>query len=820
MKNNDYIKLKNLFSPLLLINHKQKFHRIQHYYLDLEDQYSLLKRQAYTLDSFEEKRFFIRKYNEKIFKFIQENELSLEENQKMHNIAYSYYRFLDAMIKYTYDSDSSAGTLENFYRFAVRVIEVSFILSFHFIKLADEWFNDQQDFYQSFFLKSFFIDTEQIAFKELELDRIIIGSTDTAYPYIAIDSKNEIVKKYYSTIRFYQTKSNDPFKKLLSFFKHKEKSQISNVYYCETFSKIQKESNPLGHFDLLPLDDPLREKYLQLDRSFINSKNTENGILEINHESDIEKIARIKTSFQTNKQENIVDAIDNYNDSVNTVKDSISSSQKEKIKKNKFKIAIIEGMIKQKQIKSNFYLRSNYYIPVLENLSKFLIKNYNRTLEAKLVLLSILLGISYENILRFLIQKNIFIKYKQKKAILEVTLNSAYGGVSDDELYEIFESSGKVVTIELPSIVNNLLTDVKKELENPNSNINITSIRMKNTEKKESSVNKIIQKKIDAFLNKSFKNTIILKRRYLHQYSINYYMQTYSSSYTNLLFSQDKTSNMHTEASYTSAPSFQTNSSLWIMELLERLDVYKILDVPQREFAPIANIEPAGSNRIVKPEEFKRFITLVDSLQFIEAEENLNVKMICIRYMLAILLTTREYTYSASLKSYSKRDKILFLQEKARDYNNSKRVLPLTQLSIKIIQYFHQLKKEYSIHQNAPVLYLDKIYEPFTHVQVTRWLQDHEAYITNAIGKYNYDFLCTFSHNDLNFGRHIFKSISHGMGALKHDYVEAVMDHNEFGTNPHGQFSILPKQHYLKKSRKVIKYIQKDYIPYLQWIYE
>ncbi len=697
MKNNKYIKLKKLFYPKLLIQRKHEFEHIKYYYLELMDNYSLKLRQLHNLEEFNTRIGFINKYNEKILKYTLVNEKSLIENPKIHNIAYSYYRFLYAMIKYIYDSKSSVGILENFYRFAVRVMEVSIILSIHQIKVSDLWFDDKKDFYQAFFVTSFFIDKKKIAFNDLELNLIVIGNSGTEYPYIAINTKNENPIKYHSTIKFPRIKSNDPLEKLLSFFKYSEKSQISNVYYCETSKKAPKAPNNLGLLDLVPLDDPLSKREVQLDRTLINSQNTENGIFKINNESDLEKIARQRTSFQTNKQENLADNIADYNSSTDNVKDSISSSQKEQIKKSQHKISIIEGMIKQKQIKSNFYLRSNYYIPVLENLSKFLIKNYNDTLESKLVLLSILLGVSYENILRFLLQDNIFIKYKQQKALLEVTLNSAYGGVSDNELYEIFESSGKTVTIELPSIVNNILKEVKQDLNNPKSKINQTSIEMSKSIStaisKKSSINEIIQKRIDAFLKKPSEYTIILKRKYLHQYSINYYIQTYSNSYTNFLFSRDKTSNMHTEISYTSTPSFQTNSSLWIMELMEKLHIYKILDVPQREFVPIVNNTPAGSNRIVQPAEFKRFITLMDSLPFVNKEEKLNTQMICIRYMLSILLTTREYTYSANLKSYSKREKILFLQEKARDYNNSKRIIPLTDLAVKIIDYFYKLKK-------------------------------------------------------------------------------------------------------------------------------
>lgn len=129
-------------------------------------------------------------------------------------------------------------------------------------------------------------------------------------------------------------------------------------------------------------------------------------------------------------------------------------------------------------------------------------------------------------------------------------------------------------------------------------------------------------------------------------------------------------------------------------------------------------------------------------------------------------------------------------------------------------------KKDYNINHFTPVLSINKRYEPFTHQQVKTWLEKHQDYITNSIGQFEYNFLHTFSENDLNFGRHVFKSISHGMNNLKHDYIEALMDHNNFGTNAHGKYTIFKKQDYLNKTRETLHYIQNEYIPYLKWINE
>lgn len=812
MTNKSYIKLKHEFWNLLQSEKKLEFKNLKYYYLEINNDNSIKKRQL-NIESFNEKIYFIKKMNDSLVNFIEKNHIQFDNCIEHSYIAYTYYRFLNCMIEYVYKKYSKVSSLEVFHIYAVRVIETSYIISKQKIKLSSLWFKDDgKDIYEKFFIQQFFINLKQIEYEKTELNKIVIGSTGSAYPYVAIKNDESIYPvRYESSIQLKDLASNEYDKKLNTYFRHNKHSSIYNVYFGKTF-KTNKENSGKGNFDLVHLDDPLSNKKYKLNRTLIDSMESTDGIVQINNETDIEKIAANRKSYQTNKLENLQDSIKQFNESQTDRKHIISSQKLKEIKKSKRKIAIIDAMIKQKQIKSNFYLRSNYYIPVAEMLSEFLQENYNGTIEAKLIILSIVLGIEYDQILLIILNQHKIIKYKQTKRLLEIELTSQYGGVSDSELYELFETNEKIIKIELPLIIISLIKEIKKELSDENSEV------IQKSKEQEITTNKYIEKQIDKFLKKAFKYTIVLKRMYLHMYSINYYIQTYDTSYSNLLFILNKTKNMHTELAYVSSSKYQHNTSHWLVELMTKLKIDKIFDTLFEDFSTYSNTEYSGSNRIMKPGTFKEFVTLINSLDFPSKYEQLNVKMICIRYLLAIQLTTREYTYSANLKALSRRDMILFIDEKAKDLINGKRIIPLTKAALKTVDCFYNLKKEFKIEHYVPSLYINKQYIPFTNSQVTQWLEDHKDFIVKKLGQNDYNFLHTTSKNDLNFGRHIFKSFEHGMNTLKHDYSEALMNHHLFGNNPHGKYSILDKQSYLKESIKIITEIEQLYIPYLDWL--
>ncbi len=71
--------------------------------------------------------------------------------------------------------------------------------------------------------------------------------------------------------------------------------------------------------------------------------------------------------------------------------------------------------------------------------------------------------------------------------------------------------------------------------------------------------------------------------------------------------------------------------------------------------------EYSGSNKEVKAQQFKIFLTY---LMKIESNNKFllgSVKMICLRYIFSILLGTRKYHLSCDLKQYSRREQLLFI---------------------------------------------------------------------------------------------------------------------------------------------------------------
>jgi hypothetical protein len=68
------------------------------------------------------------------------------------------------------------------------------------------------------------------------------------------------------------------------------------------------------------------------------------------------------------------------------------------------------------------------------------------------------------------------------------------------------------------------------------------------------------------------------------------------------------------------------------------------------------------------------------------------------------IIATRDYTTSCNLAEYSKKFKILTIQEKAKNVYHSKRLIPLTDRAIRIIDNFYLLKEEFKITSFVPCL--------------------------------------------------------------------------------------------------------------------
>ena len=195
---------------------------------------------------------------------------------------------------------------------------------------------------------------------------------------------------------------------------------------------------------------------------------------------------------------------------------------------------------------------------------------------------------------------------------------------------------------------------------------------------------------------------------------------------------------------------------------------------------------------------------------------NLTLKMIYLRYVFCILLATRRYHFSCDLQQHSKRKKLLFLHEKAKNSYSSKRILPITELGSLYIEKFYRLKEEYNFYSYSPIIVDDGGNEkPMNQENLMEWLQMHKNKIINQWSIQKYEIIENFASKVVrDFGRYIFASEAHDSRLIDQDYVDAFLNHFYRGTQDQGMYSSFDNKVYFQQVRELMKGIEKKYIPY------
>ena len=184
--------------------------------------------------------------------------------------------------------------------------------------------------------------------------------------------------------------------------------------------------------------------------------------------------------------------------------------------------------------------------------------------------------------------------------------------------------------------------------------------------------------------------------------------------------------------------------------------------------------------------------------------------MIFIRYSLSILLGTRDYKNSSNLTQYSKELKILLIQEKAKNLYSSKRIIPLCNLSIKLITIFNIIKKEYNISSNHPVLLnIDSEEEDLNKKNIDKFLTS----LNESSNLKSKNYIKKFIENTkLNFGRHIITSYL-SSSSLQSNYLDAFLNHFTMGKEDQGIYSNFYNLDYIDNIVKKLDELSDLYFP-------
>ncbi|RLA82329.1 MAG: hypothetical protein DRG78_07505 [Epsilonproteobacteria bacterium] len=788
------------------------------------------------------KNLEINKYTDCLADFFSNYDIELTRYKQL--IAYNYFWLLSKFYEYISLNNYSQEYLEEYRIFAIRTMELSFILQKNSIPAVEIFFNKKEkDFYKNL-MQIYKIDFKKGTIS-LENKAKVLESTVK----LGRDKKKEykenvwIEVAQHSAIDSYKSMVNMSIgfvdgAKLYSYLRLEEVS-VRNVY--DGIEAHKRNAAGIGGrgFILKPLD------------SYYGTLIKKNLLKNINNNDEFyEWSSRRPSSFLTDKGDDfraIKDISNEYNKFAETYN---KITTKKEDNKNAFKKYKLSSALGHLQAKANLNIASKYTIPKIELLAIFLKNSNDKSFEYNLLVLSMVLGIEYKNIVAILLDKSDDFKIVNK-IFLRIKLTTAYAGIKNQEL---FRKSKKEVEVELPEHIVKKILNMKEQLYDRLNRVFLEQKELFTTEDKQiveecksikcielfmnenlssSKIEEIyeelfnkISKSFSSYIEKSkkgFNKTIVINSKSLHLYSFYYFKQFYNGSEINHLFLKNKTANIHTKLAYVNTTKYLLNMSVWLNELSDELALVDTRKVNNYKIES----DYSGSNKYISAQVFKMFLQNLMDLEFKTIEDNVSIRMIYLRYVFSVLFATREYYFSANVMDYSKRLKILFIHEKAKNLYSSKRIIPVTDLGDEYIRYFLKLKNKHNLQSFSPYVPLTEEYKKTefdkhaTNNMIVSWFLERRDYIVSIYNEEKYDAIYNFvSSVELNFGRHIFASEAHNFMSMEQDYVDALLNHFEKGTQEQGKYSLFDNQEYFKSFRVVMQKIEKDYIPFFKYLKE
>jgi hypothetical protein len=829
-------------------------------YLQTNQNYYFLAQKSLTnKDSLNNEK---NEYIKNIAQFIATYNIEIKDNYKKQ-IYYNYIKFLVIFDEYYNKKNYSKNYLSNFRIFVNRLMEIIlFVQNQELPELHKIIFNsDSFEFFHNliaiFQIDSNFKKAEKILDDEKILEKSILIKSDGIF----IEANGNT----------YQYKS---------LIKVQGFGDISSVYLylrlniCKVLHKVYnlidiKPTNSGGnvhHYEYVPLDP--YDKVFNTNKVI---KNIDNITLKDTPEEFYESNSRSLKILNLKKKIKVYsEKVNKYNSLVEK-KFRLSTNYKDKI--SVLKVIKIEKAIGHYEAKNNLNLPSKYNIPVIPLLQDFLQNSYDKSLYSKLMISVLITGINLENIFTMLLSINQDFQYLTNNNIIRIKLTTKYAHAIDSNL-NLTDETNKYVEIELPIFLTTILKEISKELIYKIKNkiipeslytkfkelslATVTTVPIvkqnsfiprdfKNIQEKimnftnVNAINEFIQENMDKdfytkfiegelkqfskFFKKKknkFTKTISVTPTSLSNIFFHYFKQAYDTSEINLLYAKTKTQNVHTKLTYVATRTNLINYSIWIEELVDKLELMKILKITIDIAAKNNSDQFSGSPKFIHADKYKTFLGLLSKLELDNQYDNVNIRMIYLRYLFSISFATREYYFSANLKSYSRREKVLFIHEKAKNIHSSKRIIPLTNTAVEYIEYFYKLRERYNIISYAPILFEDNLNETnLSSETIKSWLIKKENEIMNFYNKDVYQFLLDFvSKVDLNVGRHIFASLSNSLNIVSSDEIDAFLNHFEKGTQDQAIYSVFDNQKYFKNIRKNMEIIEKRYIPYSKFLSE
>jgi hypothetical protein len=777
----------------------------------------------------------LTKYCQNIFEFTNKYPLILDENKnELYLLVYNYWYVQFVYTRHKKNPNPfKESTFRKYFIASTRIIEfVIFLLS-----------NGNR-------IKPYIHDgNEEVFFKHFK--NIEAKQTDKDFAIIK-DGKNMVIifeKQYASRLIIQPAEKSKHENNQITFsfyFKLKD-AYVNKIYNFDESKNMIDERNPNGgrwERGQIQTDEEYQQRLLPT--GITSAENGEDTLVEANYEA--------------HNRKNKLSTIDLLQGCLALSSEKIDIKKLSKVNlDSSYKRYQINKAVGRAITRSNLNLKSKYTIPEIEVLVDFIMHlAKDSSLSTNIIILTLMTGINAEKIVDALAGFDTQLAFYKQESKFRITSRKKLFGNFDNDEDVVKKTSNEQVEIYVPLVVarvwlesvrmlsdeyknilekiiemniddtmkdvesekNNAAKIHKKVIETFSSNIelieSLNSIRENLKESVTCEVKKYLQNKVVKYKKKIKLSYSILSSIFLHLYKT-----SQKESDIGILFSGVISKNDEARVCYGATAQRLIKYEDWQKKLLEiyTLDYLLASKYGIKTYPNPKNIEYNqkwyGSKLYFNGTKFNIFLQKLLALSLPNEIDKLNLKFIFIKYALSCLMATRHYTHSTSMEQYSRRLGLIFIQEKGQNLYSGKRIIPLTEQAVELVEAFLSLKIEHNIISYSPciVSYLkngNKKEKIMRRGDIEIWFEERR----NEDNSDDIEYILKFIKNvPLNFGRHVFTSIALQDSKLPSAYLDAFLGHYKMGTEDQGIYSNFDNRAFYKEIRQMINEIGMEYIP-------
>ena len=487
------------------------------------------------------------------------------------------------------------------------------------------------------------------------------------------------------------------------------------------------------------------------------------------------------------------DRIEEDNSLKESIEVKIQNSKNSKTKQSKKILAISASISKNK-----LQLPSLYSIPSIGYLSSFLKEiilkdtNNENSFYIGIFIISIIMGIKPKKLLNIFFSKK---KYNSDKNTIELHFDGDFFAKYDRFTKSVGIETIKKIRYKIPFEIMHYISHLRgMNIDFDENNFKKIILKLKKESKLIMHIN----------FNKIWNCSLIHKK--LISSNINTEI---------LLASQNIDQNTTSMLAYTAIPVDMQEYSNWLNEYIDILDLKSNLQkflfgkTFSKEILIDSSIktEMMGSKKLVKREILIEFLEDIANLlkeRRLDQYARFNIYSIYVRYVLSILLGTRDFSISVDLSRISWKKNVIIIKEKGKYKNAGYRAIPLCTLSHDIIKNYLSILNRLGIADRSIVLYHKGVYLSSTLVNIKKVFKAFDFYNRYHELYERIDLI------PLNVGRHIITTMATAAG-INRDDMNAFMGHAINGGELLGIYSFHNTKKYSAKFEVILNEISEIY---------